>query len=106
MAGGAIWILVVFGGIYGGLKIASKMNSGWTQEKQKAILNNVDNVKFKKLCYLEGVMKKFPDPADYNKLNDKQKEEFNESMEVDCLTCDPNFEEKATQKVPGLPDDF
>ena len=106
MAGGAIWILVALGGIYGGLKIASKMNSGWTKERKKDILDKANPVKFRKLCYLEEVMKMFPNPEDYNKMTDTQQTKLNVSIEKNCLLCDPEFEKKATKEVDGLPDDF
>lgn len=106
MAGGAIWILVVIGGIYGGLKVASKMNSGWTQERQESILNKANSVKFRKMCYLDQVMMKFPNPEDYNNMTEAQETELNKLTNENCLLCDTEFEKKATKVVPGLPDDF
>ncbi|MFT6502684.1 MAG: hypothetical protein ACJASQ_002811 [Crocinitomicaceae bacterium] len=106
MAGGAIWILVAIGGLYGGLKVASKMNSGWTKERQTAILNKANSVKFRKLCYLNQVMKKFPNPEDYNNMTEAQETELNKLTNENCLLCDAEFEKKATNEVDGLPDDF
>ena len=106
MAGGAIWILVAFGGIYGGLKVSSKINSGWTKERQKAILDKANSVKFRMLCYLDQVMMKFPNPEDYNKMTEAQEAELNKLTNKNCLLCDTEFEKKATNEVDGLPDDF
>jgi membrane-associated HD superfamily phosphohydrolase len=106
MAGGAIWILVAIGGLYGGLKVASKMNSGWTKERQTAILNKANSLKFRKLCYLDQVMNKFPNPEDFNNMTEAQETELNKLTEENCLLCDVEFEKKATNEVDGLPDDF
>ncbi|MFT6443692.1 MAG: hypothetical protein ACJASM_003255 [Salibacteraceae bacterium] len=106
MAGGAIWILVAIGGLYGGFKVASKMNSGWTKERQTAILNKANSLKFRKLCYLDQVMNKFPNPEDFNNMTEAQETELNKLTEENCLLCDVEFEKKATNEVDGLPDDF
>jgi hypothetical protein len=106
MAGAAIWILVVLAGVFGALKIGNKITSGWTPESQEAILNKVNEVKFRKLCYLNEVMKKFPNPEDYNGITEAQQAELNKVTEENCLLCDAEFEKKATKEVDGLPDDF
>lgn len=103
---GLIWILLWLGmGSYG-YTVISKSNDGWTQDKQKEILNKCPVVKYERQCYLEQVMKMFPVPADYNNMTAAQQEKLNAAIEAKCLLCDEAREAKVTETIDGLPDDF
>jgi len=103
---GLIWIILwlAMGGY--GYTIVSKSNEGWTEDKKKEIINKCPIVKYERLCYLDQVMKMFPNPADYNKMTPAQQDKLNKAIEAKCLLCDEAREEKVTETVDGLPDDF
>ena len=104
--GAGIFIITIIGGALYVVKLANYRSSGWTSERQKVIVDNVDDVQFRKLCYLDEVMKMFPNPDDYNDKTEKQLMKLNELANKNCKLCDEEFIKRATKEVEGLPDDF
>ena len=109
---GMTWVLVAL--FATGLMITrnSKMNDGWTSERQATVMMDCEKLinedrPYNMLCFKQKVMSKFPNFEDYNKMNADEstgkRETFLEEMDKLC-PCGENIDESLVQSVDGLPD--
>lgn len=96
----SLWIVMWFGIGFYSYQMINASNEGWSEEKRQVILNKV--TPYDRLCYLEQIMKIYPDPAEYNKNAVKEEEKITKAMEKNCKVCDLG----EAETVDGLPDDF
>lgn len=100
------WIVMWLGVTGYGYKLIGDASQGWNEEQKNAIINKCPALEYERLCYLEQVMKKYPNPEDYNKMSSKGQEELNKSFEKHCKLCDEEREKKNTKVIDGLPEGF
>jgi hypothetical protein len=87
---GLSWVLVTLLASGYAISYVSKMNEGWTSEKQKTILSRCNSSIYNCSCYLEQSMKMFKNPDDMTKAlsdekNNKVKvENFNAVIDSLC----------------------
>lgn len=97
---GLVWIVLWLGVTGYGYKLIGDANAGWHEEDKMGILNKVHP--YDRYCYLEQIMKLYPNPDDYNKNAEKDEAKINKLMEDNCRACDMG----EAEVVDGLPDDF
>ena len=104
---GLTWVLVAC--FVGGLMITrtSKMNEGWTSERQDMAMSDCEklikeNRPYNILCFKREVMNAFPNFEDYNKINADEstgkREGFLAKMDSLC-PCGENIEESQVESV-------
>ena len=104
---GLTWVLVAC--FVSGVMISktSKMNNGWTTERQEGVMADCEklineNRSFNILCFKREVMKSFPNYEDYNKMNADEstgnRDAFLAKMD-DLCPCGENIDESEVESV-------
>tara|TARA_B110000046_G_scaffold113816_1_gene121034 strand:+ start:1401 stop:2036 length:636 start_codon:yes stop_codon:yes gene_type:complete len=104
---GLTWVLVAL--FISGMMITrnSKMNEGWTSERQAQVMMDceklvIENRPYNMLCFKREVMKYFSNFEDYNKMNANEstgeREKFLAKMDKLC-PCGENIDESLVESV-------
>jgi len=104
---GLTWVLVAL--FISGMMITrnSKMNEGWTSERQAQVMMDceklvIENRPYNMLCFKREVMKDFSNFEDYNKMNANEstgeREKFLAKMDKLC-PCGENIDESLVESV-------
>ena len=100
-----IWVSGVLISLVLGYRWVSKMNNGWTKEKENQILDRCNaESKFDCYCKLQLIKKTYNNPTDYYAAKSTTILESN--LIVNCSLCDTAKNSNTIQKTEGLPDDF
>ena len=105
---GLTWVLVAC--FVGGMMITktTKMNKGWTSERQAQVMSSCEGMadqgnSFNCPCYVREVMSTFKDPADYNKAMEDEssgkKAAFIAKMDNDCPCGGASFDESEVESI-------
>ena len=105
---GLTWVLVAC--FVSGMMITrtTKMNKGWTSERQAQVMSACEGMadqgnSFNCPCYVREVMSAFKDPADYNKAMEDEssgkKADFIAKMDQDCPCGGASFDESEVESI-------
>jgi hypothetical protein len=105
---GLTWVLVAC--FMCGLMITktTKMNDGWTSERQAQVMSTCEGMadqgkSFNCPCYVREVMNTFKNPTDYNKAMENEssgkKADFITKMDGDCPCGGASFDESEVESI-------
>ncbi|MDC3252804.1 hypothetical protein OAU25_00985 [Crocinitomicaceae bacterium] len=105
---GLLWVaatVFVFGML---ISRNSKMNDGWTSERQSNLMSSCEGMADQGMayncpCFVREVMEKFPDPEDYNKAMENEsngkKEELLNAMDEECPCGVASYDESEIESI-------
>ena len=101
---GLSWVLVTLLASGYALSYVSKMNEGWTQERQKALMDKCveqnASYGYDCPCFVQEVMKKYKTNEDYNAaMKGQVEDQFHEAMDTLCPCGVKSYSEEEVEAV-------
>jgi len=108
---GLSWVLVTLLAAGYSISYVSKMNVGWTPERQKALMDKCvrQNVSYGYdcPCFVKEVMKKYKTNEAYNAaMKGENEDKFHNAMDTLCPCGVKSYSKEDIEVVSGIPDDF